>query len=307
MVKYFFRIILILTSLLSIGAWIYPDVWFSLISPFKTHYALLTILLFPALWWKKDYRWLWVAGFVLLINSIDLALLITPSLFPQKPYDEKQLTVITANALAINRQPEMLTKYLAEENPDIIALQEYTFHLQDKMGHILPLYPYRKLIPSKGYFGIALLSKYPLKDTQVENYLPVSAPVIRGTIIKDEKEVEIVVVHTTPPQDRQQIIWRDLMLSRMAKDRKTWSENLIILGDLNITSFSPVFKDFLTQTELRDSRNGLGIQASWPEQLGGLGITLDHVLISENIVVLARETGPFTGSDHLPVKIQITF
>lgn len=307
MVKYLLRIILIITALLSAAAWIYPDVWFALISPFKIHYALLTLILIPAIWWKKDFQWLWVAAIALILNVPDIIPLITPSFSSSELYDESRLSIITANALAINRQPENLTDYLSAEEPDVIALQEYTYRLEGKMGQILPLYPYRKLIPSKGYFGIALLSKYPLKNIQVENYLPVNAPVIRGTVIRDGKEVEIVVVHTTPPQDRQQIIWRDLMLSRMAEERKNWSENLIILGDLNITSFSPVFKDFVEKAELADSRYGRGIQASWPEQLGVLGITLDHVLISENIRVISRQTGPFTGSDHLPVKVEIAF
>ncbi|MEM7233873.1 MAG: endonuclease/exonuclease/phosphatase family protein, partial [Planctomycetota bacterium] len=77
----------------------------------------------------------------------------------------------------------------------------------------------------------------------------------------------------------------------------------LLLGDLNTTPFSPYFSKLLDETGLQNSARGFGLQASWPSLLSVLGIPLDHVLHSEDIVVVDRSTRAGAGSDHRAVIV----
>jgi endonuclease/exonuclease/phosphatase (EEP) superfamily protein YafD len=80
-----------------------------------------------------------------------------------------------------------------------------------------------------------------------------------------------------------------------------WTDCAVLLGDLNASSFSPVFDELLSGTGLADSRAGFGRLPTWPTSRPALArIDLDHVLVGAGISVLERGVGPPFGSDHLP-------
>ncbi|MCI0525996.1 MAG: hypothetical protein L0Y56_00890, partial [Nitrospira sp.] len=56
---------------------------------------------------------------------------------------------------------------------------------------------------------------------------------------------------------------------------------------------------------LKDSRDGFGIQASWPTFVPLFLIPLDHCLVHSSVQVLDRRLGPKIGSDHYPVMIKL--
>ncbi len=63
---------------------------------------------------------------------------------------------------------------------------------------------------------------------------------------------------------------------------------------------------------LLDSRRGFGVQRSWPTSmkvsiLGTMRIPIDHALVSRDVKVLDRRVGPFIGSDHFPIMVDIAF
>ena len=85
----------------------------------------------------------------------------------------------------------------------------------------------------------------------------------------------------------------------------------MLAGDLNVTQFSPHFKNLLKTGKLKDSSRGFGYQPTWPAQLPLLNkisecplfrIPLDHVLVSGDIQVRSVELLPSIGSDHLAVE-----
>ena len=78
---------------------------------------------------------------------------------------------------------------------------------------------------------------------------------------------------------------------------------VIVAGDLNVTSFSPYFTVLLHEGNLRDSRQGFGLQTSWTPGLWLFGATIDHCLITSDLAVRRHTIGPHLGSDHRPVSI----
>jgi endonuclease/exonuclease/phosphatase (EEP) superfamily protein YafD len=78
-----------------------------------------------------------------------------------------------------------------------------------------------------------------------------------------------------------------------------------LLGDLNVTPWSPYFQELLAATGLRDSARGWGLQPSWPTMSLLLRVPIDHCLISPELHVTERTLGPDIGSDHFPLLVTL--
>ena len=78
-----------------------------------------------------------------------------------------------------------------------------------------------------------------------------------------------------------------------------------VLGDLNITSCSPWFAELKDAGSLIDTRDGFGLQPSWPVQSPLIVIPIDHVLVSRDFQILSRRIGEDIGSDHWPVVVDL--
>ena len=78
---------------------------------------------------------------------------------------------------------------------------------------------------------------------------------------------------------------------------KKIDENLILIGDLNMTPTSRRFNKFLKEANLYTYTSFKNPTSTWPSFLPKfLGIQIDHVLFSKNFKVIASsESAPFAG------------
>jgi endonuclease/exonuclease/phosphatase (EEP) superfamily protein YafD len=128
-----------------------------------------------------------------------------------------------------------------------------------------------------------------------------NSPAFIGKVRLGSTAVSIVGAHPYPPSREQLSQRRNAQLRRLAELVNASGEPTVLVGDLNTTSWSPAFADFLDSTGLRDSRRGFGVQPSWPTLMPLAYIPIDHCLVSPEIVVKSRKIGRDVGSDHLPV------
>jgi endonuclease/exonuclease/phosphatase (EEP) superfamily protein YafD len=80
---------------------------------------------------------------------------------------------------------------------------------------------------------------------------------------------------------------------------------VVLLGDLNLTPWSPRFRDLLDDAGLRDASMQLPFEPTWRAPLPFLGLAIDHVLTSPGLAVTCSRIGADVGSDHLPVIADI--
>ena len=88
---------------------------------------------------------------------------------------------------------------------------------------------------------------------------------------------------------------RDEQLLALVTFVKSQNDPIVLIGDLNTTSYSPAFRDLCESTGLRDSRQGFGIQASWTPRLPVLEIAIDHCLVPAQSHVAERRRWPSSG------------
>ena len=82
----------------------------------------------------------------------------------------------------------------------------------------------------------------------------------------------------------------------------------IIMGDLNVSLWSPFYHAMIKTSGLRNARQGLGVLPSHSviaPNIGFLSAPIDHCLISSQIQVQDFKLGKAIGSDHLPMIAEL--
>ncbi len=214
------------------------------------------------------------------------------------------LHVVSANVYSRNRRSTDLYRWLQESQADVVFISEVDSWWADQIGSWKAEWPHQVVRPREDNFGLALISRHPMADAQVFD-LDGFDPAVHCRILAPRGEWTLVGLHPFPPAGRAYSTLRNQQLATAAKYIATLPKPRVVLGDLNSTSSSPMFHDFLAACGLRDSRIGFGWQPTWPAGNSLLRIPIDHCLLEPELQVLDRQVGPDIGSDHLPIRVRI--
>jgi endonuclease/exonuclease/phosphatase (EEP) superfamily protein YafD len=283
-------------------------IWYlGIFAHFKLHYLLALVA--GLILWAPTRRWGWIMVGVLAIglNLADILPLYHEhdrAVSSATP-GSTRLRLVSANLLRSNESYAAITDYLLAEAPDVVILLETTSAMQAGLQPLIEQYPYRRIEAREGYFGLMLLSRFPLIQSQVLYLCEAEVPTIHATLFVAGQPMQVIATHPPAPPKPIETKLRNQQLEGLARLAATLPPPILLAGDLNLTSYHPAFGELLSQSGLYDSRRGFGIQATWPVRLGPLGISLDHCLLSPDIHVLSREVGPNVGSDHAPIALDL--
>lgn len=199
----------------------------------------------------------------------------------------------------------LISWLLSEDAPDVVFLQEFTDRAQQALEtpEVARRYPHRLEAPQPDQFGLAVLSRHPLKDTQkIEPTSMQKTLQLRAMLtLARGKTVRISALHPMPPLNAVYAQVRDQALMEEARHLAQSGGLALMAGDFNTTPWSRSL--FATDSQLRRAS---GIAGSWPNAFGGLSILpLDHVLASREWQLLGSNRGPDLGSDHRPVIVRL--
>ena len=224
------------------------------------------------------------------------------------------MKVCTINVLSQNTQYDRIIEHLRGADPDVVAVLELSSPLQEKLIQELGArYPYRLLEPhDDGNFGIGLFSRFPLQGARMFHLSAPPVPSIQTAVEWNGGTVQLIVTHPVPPISSRFFRARNLHLNLLAKRVKSLWQNhpdepVIVVGDLNLTPWSPVFRDFLIAADLHDASRGHGLTPTWYRwPLFPFGLVLDHGLATQDLVCTRRAVHGDVGSDHRPVTFEFT-
>ena len=309
MIKTFFKrltwIVVVGVCLASFLPHIFTEYWLlDLFTHFKVQYAVLSLLLLVTMFLTR-YHKKGIIG-LLLISLIWNCFFIIPYYFNNhdlKAAHTSDVSVLSINLLSSNTDYKSVGTYLEKTNADVVVLLEFNQKWAKQLQPVLNGYMYKKLVPRSDNFGIALFSKIPM-DLEELTFNSSDTPSIRGNFKVEKESVTIVATHPSPPISQAAFHRRNQQLNAIIENKHTFQENLIVIGDFNMSSFSPHFMS-LTAGKLYDTRVGFGLLPTWPASIKLLQTTLDHCLVSKNINIMERTVGENIGSDHLPVFVKL--
>jgi endonuclease/exonuclease/phosphatase (EEP) superfamily protein YafD len=223
------------------------------------------------------------------------------------PAAGKTVRVLSLNVHFLNRDFEPTLALIRREKPDVILLMEFTPAWAEAINKLAAEYPYSHEIPRHSPAGIALLSRHEITDLEIHELHDVRLPTVIAGIATPSGRLTVVGTHPASPGSPEHFDARNRQLAEVAKLAGERSGPVVLIGDLNCTSWSPYFADLLQVSQLRDSRLGYGVEPTWPWFPLPLRIPIDHGLVSREVSVVDRRVGPAVGSDHRPILLDLAF
>jgi len=276
------------------------DAWwlFELTSHFRAQYVAVQAILLMLLVLRARWVWCLVLLPVMVLNVIPLAPY-WPRPTSNNALPGAPLTLMSANLNHENTDYLAFLDLLQAEPPDIVLLVEFNSGWSEATRRLHGIYPHRIEIPREDAFGVALYSRQPFLDQRLLRLQTTDAIDVRVDL--SGQSVRVLGVHLRSPVNAERAAERNQQLSQLTAIARHEPGPLLVLGDFNISPYSPLFASTLGTSGLHDSGLTRGWNFSWPTYLPILGVPIDLLLLSGHLVALDHRHGPAFGSDHYPV------
>lgn len=265
-----------------------------LFSHFRAQYAaalLLCGLAFLLLRQGKSAGASLLAGLVVLATFLPLK----PAA-PAAP-GSPRMKLISYNVNTANPRQEDVLRFLETEDADVVFLMEVNEAWMKALRPLEGRYPHRIESTREDNFGIALYSKKPFEggEQSFGDYeLPWADITLAGW--------RILAVHPMPPSSAEHSAMRNAQLLEAAALLKGHPRS-ILCGDLNLTPYSPWFREIQKRGDLQNFSPPFS--PTWMRHYPLFAIPIDHVLTGPGLTILSRRVGPALGSDHNALVVGI--
>ncbi len=297
---------------------------FELLDHFRWQYCWL--LLFPLLVsLRQRQQWGIVWLIPLMVNGTLILSLAWPSRASLKasflqPTTETlteapSLTILHANIDHKNPRPIQAIEYVNRQVADIVFLQEITPTTLPLIVKQLTNYRLVAAEPKTNSHGSAMF--VPLESSlgiiqkniiQVPNYS--QRPLLTVDVQFGQGILSLMSVHITRPGTSGMSAFQATELEAVAdwsRRQLAADKSVIIIGDFNSTPWSQRVRNMVNRSGLKNSQQGWIWQTTWPGNMPTfLQIAIDHCLHSPDLITQTRWTGPYVGSDHLPLIIKLS-
>jgi endonuclease/exonuclease/phosphatase (EEP) superfamily protein YafD len=267
-----------------------------LTSHFKLQYLIGGIIGLCYFIFKRRKPWVIVSLICILINLAEIAPWYWPNpAIATAVQSSIPLKVLQSNLLFHNQQYEKLLTFVRAETPDIAAFMEVKEKWKEQLETLRDILPYAVF---KG--ELALYSSLPLERVYERSLDSGKRGVLAQTSFQGNT-LSIVLVHPNIPLSKNLFNSRNKQLKAVADYVAPLKNPAIVLGDFNISLWSPIYKNFVKNAQIKNARSGFGIMPTWPTHKPLLYIPIDHCFVNREIQVLNTRKGPNIGSDHLPL------
>ena len=279
---------------------------FDLLSHWRVLYMFAGLLLLALMIYaRRSYLALAVLS-ILLAHAVRL----TPYLFAAGSAEmgpPHTVTIEFANTYWHNHDILRIATAIRVDDPDVIFFFETLPQDFERLQTELKAeYPYGRMQPGTYAFNVGYLSKQPVLADETL-YFTQFVPSLQVKIaLPNEQTLTILGIHPYSPVLAEFTERRNRELTAVAEYLASYPDPIIVGGDFNVSQFSPVFTEFLELSGARDTQRQFGVQSSWPSHAPSFArIPIDQVVVSPTVHVFNRRIGTETGSDHLPVLVEV--
>lgn len=215
------------------------------------------------------------------------------------------LSLIVVNVHRQNPDRSLAVAYLRDRRPDVAVVIEVDAAWLADLSSLDEIYPHRVVEPRDDNFGIAVLSRWPLAETEVVTLGGTPFPNVTATVRFHDRDVRLIATHPYPPFTAAHAAALGNQLGAVADAAADAAAPCIVAGDFNATPWSLPYRTFAARSGLRDTALGRGVQPTWNARRVAPRIPIDHVFASPDLAVLHRAVGPDIGSDHFPIEVTL--
>jgi endonuclease/exonuclease/phosphatase (EEP) superfamily protein YafD len=262
-------------------------------------------------------RWLW-CGVAVLLTLIPAWRLAPYAWFTTSTMaaatEPHRVRVMTINVHASSDRYDLVRTEIERLDPDIVFLPENTDRWAAALAPLRARYPYVVDGQSPSVFSLFLFSRVPLSDVAILKLPePGGFPALVARACRDGDGdglacLRIIGIHPPPPVSPRIAAERYATLRAIPDlmDKRD-AGRTVLLGDFNCTPWSPLFRDLLAATALRDSARGFDLSPTWASRWLPAGLKIDHILVGSAIAVSDHHVGDDVGSDHFPVVADLQY
>ncbi len=272
-------------------------------------------------WWYRSPAWL---SFGVSVAMLFLIGFHGFRIYPYTPLAEKQaksatadhesshqlpnLRVVVSNIEEENEQYDRWMSTVRAESPDVMIVLEIDNNWVDAVNSLIEEYPHHVIHPQENWYGMMLLSKFPILKHKIHFLVQNDIPSIDAVIeLHDKQSIRVVGVHPRPPEPI-----RDNDAAARGAELTLWGRELaeetlpvIIGGDLNDVAWSETTRLFMRLSGLLDPRRGRGFFNTFNANHVWMRFPLDHIFHSTHFTVREVRRLDFVGSDHFPILIDL--
>jgi endonuclease/exonuclease/phosphatase (EEP) superfamily protein YafD len=272
-----------------------------LLAHFRLHYIAALLFSSIALLLLRQ----WQSGAFAMLGALIACLPVIDYL--PKPEPATQTHILRAVSLNVWFRNDDLTsavRYLESTGADVLVLQELSQQRAAAIAPMLKSFPYAYLDGADASDTV-LFSKWPFQQTSIEKLAQDGVSAIRAVIDWRGKPITLIAAHLHWPMGPQSAARRDAELAGLSRLAQPFEQPLVILGDFNITPWSPHFRTLTDTFGLDDCALRHGFNQTWPSQVLPVGIRIDHCLATTHWRAVRVWTGPDVGSDHRPMGVEL--
>lgn len=206
-------------------------------------------------------------------------------------YQNKQeIKIAFLNKLYSNTNYSEINNKINEIEPDMMGFAE----IEKKDINNLPFdkYPFNYIKHIRNGMYLAFFSKYECftvnNSSNLTNVLPLKA-------IINDKEYRIYIIHAPSPFDKQSLIERNNNLQAFNQSIKSSSEDIIILGDFNITPWSKTYQSINLNT-VKNASFRQGLFFTWNKSV--FNAQIDHIFVPHYSYITNFKVENINSSDH---------
>jgi endonuclease/exonuclease/phosphatase family metal-dependent hydrolase len=281
-----------------------------LASHFSVHYFATAILVGAVSLLRRHYRVAVAAAALAFANAWHAAPYLIPSLVATSVAEggDTGITAVSLNLFYRNADYAAVRDYLHTADPDVLVLSELTPVWAAELDSIIRVYPHGLAASRDTPWGLGVFSRYPLRDARFVDLGAPGSVNVQGVLDLPGRSVQLFAVHLSSPTSPERAALRNRQLGALTallRERGRGQIPRLLVGDLNLTPFSPYFGDLLTATGMSDARRHHGVLGTWPTWLPMAPIHIDHCIADPALDVVQVNHGPPVGSDHYPLQIAL--
>lgn len=216
------------------------------------------------------------------------------------------MKVLLFNVYYNNPHLDRVAELARETNADIVVLLEIIPRVRPGLDDVVAAYPHRVECWQERDCDALILSRFPLQDIRASLPEPKHRrPTAAVQVAIDNHALTLFAAHLSLPPLLHP---RDSQMAEMQEIAETVNGITgprLLVGDFNAATWGATVATARAFARLHALT---GPSGTWPSFLPrDLGIPIDHMLASEDVVFLSRKVITMPGSDHRAVLAEIAF